>query len=515
MKRKNLIAISVIATLSLGLFSWGAVAGAGEVMGLVTRAGQASIVVDDQPDGDRVVTIRKVVAPVDSFVVIHQNQGGMPGERLGVARVEKGVTRDLRIELDPGVPLTPELLAAVHVDRGTKGTFEFDMENLERSTDKPFFVDGKEVARSFKAAAFGVPVKMGEAAIEVSDQPAGETLTVSKVTAPAKAFVVVHKEKPDGMPGERVGYASIDAGTTNGVQVSLDKKLDGTTPLIAAVHVDADEDGSLDFEMSAPVESPDQPFFADGMEVAARFKAGPFGIKSSDAAIEASDQLGATGSITIDRADAPQDSWIVVHKAVNGAPGERVGLVRVEAGVSKDVEVQLSTDVLPEQLIVALHADRGEAESFDFDMMDKLGSSDQPYFVDGEEVARVINVRSFGYPGAAGTASIAVPDQTVSNGVLRVASASAPEGAWIVVHLDAGGAPGARVGLMHIPAGTTTEALVQLDASKRLTDTVFVAVHADRGEAGDFEFDMMDRANSADQPFFVDGKEVAVAATVR
>lgn len=515
MKKSQIATVGVVATLSLALIAWGTVAGAEEVMGVIAREDSASIAVEDQPDGDRNVVIGKVVAPADAFVVIHQNDGGMPGERLGYARVEKGVTTDIEIELDPDVAVTPELIAAVHVDRGVKGAFEFDMESFERSPDKPFFVNGAEVAKAFKAAPFGVPVKMGEAAIEAGDQPLGTTVAIARAVAPVKAFVVVHKAKADGMPGERVGYAAVEAGASAGVEVKLTEKVEGTTDLIAAIHVDADGDGELEFDVEDPVASPDQPFFADGMEVAVQFTVGPFGVKTDKASIVATDQIGAEKLLLVDEVDAPADSWIVVHKGVDGAPGERVGLARVEAGVTKNVEIELSTEMLPEELIVALHADRGDAEVFDFDMMNKLESPDQPYFVDGEEVAAVIKVREFGYPTGAGTASIVVSNQMVSNALLLVDSAAAPEGSWIVVHLDAGGAPGARVGLLHIPAGTTMGAIVQLDASKHLTETLFVAIHADRGQAGTFEFDMMDRVNSPDQPFFVDGAEVAAGVTIR
>ena len=48
-----------------------------------------------------------------------------------------------------------------------------------------------------------------------------------------------------------------------------------------------------------------------------------------------------------------------------------------------------------------------------------------------------------------------------------------------------------------------------------LTDNLLVAVHADRGAVNLFEFDMMDKINSPDQPFFVDGKEVAAKAAVK
>ncbi len=515
MKKTKIATVAVTAGLSLALIGWGVAAGADDVMGIVTRAGDASIVAVDQPDGDRTVTVAKVVAPTDAFVVIHQNNGGMPGERLGYAAVKKGETTDITIKLDGDANLTPELIAAVHADRGIRGELEFDMEDFDRSPDKPFFVDGKEVAIAFKAAEFGVPVTMDEAAVEAGDQPLGGSVTIAKATAPTDAFVVVHRAKPDGMPGERVGFAPIPAGESTGVEVKLDAKLEGTTKLIAAIHADRGEAGTLEFDMDDPVNSPDQPFFADGMEVATVFSVGPFGVKTDDASIEATDQIGAVRSITVAEVDAPAAAWIVVHEEVGGAPGARLGYALVDAGTSRDVEVKLERDMLPENVIVALHADRGTGGVLDFDMMDILGSPDQPYFVDGAEVAAVIKVRRFGYETPAGTSAIVVSPQTVTNAILRVDSATSPEPAWIVVHQDAGGMPGARVGLVAIPAGTTNGTLVQLDASQMLTDTLFVAVHADRGEPRFFEFNMMDRINSADQPWFVDGAEVATAVTIR
>jgi len=515
MKKTRIAAIGVVGVLSLALFGWGAVAGAEEVMGIIARSGDAVVIVSDQPDADGSVVIDKVVSPADAFVVIHQNDGGMPGERLGYTAVEAGVTRDVKVKLDSDVPLTPELLAAVHIDRGKKGTLEFDMKSPERSPDKPFFVDGKEVAAAFKAAMFGVPAGMGEASVSAGDQPLADWVVIDTAAAPTSAFVVVHKAKPDGMPGERVGSAAIPAGESKDVKVFLSKKLDGTTKLLAAVHADRGVEGKLEFDMDDPVASPDQPFFADGMEVATAFKVGPFGVPVGDASIEATDQIGAEKTLTIAEIDVPNDSWVVVHKDAGGKPGERVGLARVKAGSSSDVEVMLTTDMLTEKLFVALHADRGTAEKFDFDMTDKLGSPDQPYFVDGAEVATAVKVREFGYPTPAGTASIVARPQVVANGLLFVESAVAPEDSWIVVHLDAGGMPGGRIGLLHIPAGVTRNTFVQLDASKAFTDNVFVAVHADRGEAGMFEFDMNDKVNSPDQPFFVDGAEVATGVTVR
>ncbi len=515
MKKSRIATIAVTATLSAALLGWGVVAGAEEVMGIVAAEGDAVIVASDQPDAGNYVVIDKVVAPDSAFVVVHQNDGGMPGKRLGYAQVEAGTSTQVKVKLDPKVKMTPTLLAAVHIDRGQAGEFEFDMKNAEHSPDKPYYVNGKEVATSFKAAEFGVPAKMGEAVIEAGDQPLGESVTIAKAVAPTDAFVVVHKAKADGMPGERVGYTAIKAGESTNVKVDLSKKLDGKTKLLAAIHADRGEAGRLEFDMDDPVASPDQPFFADGMEVAAAFTVGPFGVKVDKASVVATDQVGAEGSVVISEVDAPADSWIVVHKDAGGVPGERVGLQAVKAGRSTDVKVDLTTDMLSEKLIVAVHADRGTKGRFDFDMDDKLGSADQPYFVDGNEVATIFKVREFGYATPAGAAAIQVAPQIVNNAALRVALAAAPEPAWIVVHLDGGGMPGKRVGLEAISAGTTRNALIQLDASQKLTDTLFVAVHADRGESRVFEFDMMDKVNSPDQPFFVNGNEVATAVTTR
>ncbi|MGB4440720.1 MAG: hypothetical protein WBJ62_00630 [Coriobacteriia bacterium] len=237
-------------------------------------------------------------------------------------------------------------------------------------------------------------------------------------------------------------------------------------------------------------------------------------VASADSAqleIEA-DQLG-TDELVVDRVLAPGDAWIVVHLDDNGKPGMRVGLAHVSKGETTDVKVELE-DVTTAKVIVAVHADRGERDEFDFDMMNAKMSPDRPYFVDEKELALVVTVREFGVTAETGSAAIEVADQDASAGTLTVDRALAPTDAWIVVHLDDEGAPGARVGLLHMAAGETLDAIVELEPLP-LTETLFVAIHADRGETGVFEFDMMDRVNSPDQPFFTGAEEVATAVTVK
>ena len=234
---------------------------------------------------------------------------------------------------------------------------------------------------------------------------------------------------------------------------------------------------------------------------------------AEDAQLELADTQQGVDELVVDRVLAPADSWIVVHADDDGKPGMQVGLQHVSKGESLGVKVPLE-DLTTPNVIVALHADRGTPDEYDFDMMNKEMSPDRPYFVDGEELAQVVVVREFGVSTAAGTAAIEVSDQPGATESITVDRALAPAGAWIVVHLDDEGAPGQRVGLAQIPEGESTGVEVDLDPLA-LSDTIFVAVHADRGTAGVFEFDMMDKINSPDQPYFVDGEEVATAVAVK
>lgn len=239
-------------------------------------------------------------------------------------------------------------------------------------------------------------------------------------------------------------------------------------------------------------------------------------VAGKNAALEAKDQPGAASTLVVDRVLAPGDSWVVVHLDMDGKPGERVGLAHVDGGESRNVVVKLDPKVkLTEKVLVALHADRGIADKLEFDMDNFAASPDKPYFIDGMELAKAVVVREFGVKASEGEAAIEVADQPGVTDSLVVARAVAPTGAWIVVHLDDNGKPGDRVGLQQIAAGESLDTTVTLKTDMELTGKLLVAVHADRGEAGAFEFDMMDKTNSPDQPFFVDGKEVAAAIRVK
>jgi len=231
------------------------------------------------------------------------------------------------------------------------------------------------------------------------------------------------------------------------------------------------------------------------------------------AQLQLDENQNGAAELTVKKVIAPSDAWVVVHADMNGKPGMRVGLAHVKKGESVNVKVKLK-DLTTPKVIVALHADRGTAEKFDFDMMNKEMSLDRPFFVDQKELAKVVSVREFGVPATEGSASVEASDQPGATSQIVVSRAVAPTDAWIVVHLEKDGGPGGRVGLVHIPAGESVNVTVPLEPLP-LTDNLLVAIHADKADPGLFNFDMEDKINSADTPFFVDGKEVAVKVRVK
>lgn len=237
-------------------------------------------------------------------------------------------------------------------------------------------------------------------------------------------------------------------------------------------------------------------------------------VASADGAqLEIAPAQQGTAELLVGRVLSPGDAWVVVHLDDNGKPGMRVGLQHVKKGETKNVRVKMD-EVGTEKVIVALHADRGTRDEFDFDMMAPAMSPDRPYFVDGKELAQVVTVREFGVNTPKGTAAIWASPQAGAREQLVVDRMVAPADAWVVVHLDDEGVPGERVGLTRVTAGESVDVAVDLYPLP-LTDKLFVAVHADAGEKGVFEFDMMNRVNSPDQPYFVDGAEVATEVRVR
>ncbi|MBN2248324.1 MAG: hypothetical protein JW733_06455 [Coriobacteriia bacterium] len=118
----------------------------------------------------------------------------------------------------------------------------------------------------------------------------------------------------------------------------------------------------------------------------------------------------------------------------------------------------------------------------------------------------------WGYVAAADAAQLEISGPATAD-ELVVDRVLSPGDAWLVVHLNDSGKPGMRVGLERIDAGESLAVRIALEDVT--TDKLIVAVHADKGVAGEFDFSMDDPMGSPDRPYFVDRAELAVVVDVK
>lgn len=117
----------------------------GGVWGYVAAPERAQLEVAEEQPSSAFILVDRVLAPEDGWLVVHREVDGKPGDRVGLEHVSRGVSTDVEVELE-GVEDGDTVIVAVHADRATPNTFDFDMEAAEQSPDRPFFVDRKELA---------------------------------------------------------------------------------------------------------------------------------------------------------------------------------------------------------------------------------------------------------------------------------------------------------------------------------------------------------------------------------
>lgn len=115
------------------------------VWGYVAGEEYAQLEVEDTQVGVDSLTVARVLAPTDAWIVVHLDDNGKPGARVGLQHVSKGENLDVQVELKDVT--TPKVIVAVHADKGENGVFDFDMDDMMKSPDRPFFVNEKELAR--------------------------------------------------------------------------------------------------------------------------------------------------------------------------------------------------------------------------------------------------------------------------------------------------------------------------------------------------------------------------------
>jgi hypothetical protein len=211
-----------------------------------------------------------VVAPADSWLVVRSALA--PGAVLGKVQVKRGENRDVIVPLDriDG----PRVRLALHADRGTKGTFDFDPTARRRGTDIPIYTSGKPVEKSITLVKFGVTVGPHVALLKTESQLVmDDTLSVSYVLLPGPSWISVHRLTGDGFMGKRIGLIGRAAGEAPLVPVPLTEKVSAGDRLVITAIADNGLRDVFEFSEDKPMDSPDQPYVSEGLTVAQRIVA--------------------------------------------------------------------------------------------------------------------------------------------------------------------------------------------------------------------------------------------------
>ena len=249
------------------------------------------------------------------------------------------------------------------------------------------------------APADGIVVAANAAIIQATDQKAVTSkITIDRVVAPGPSWVVVQAEMGDGELGGVLGSEHVDAGESTDVAVSLEAT---ALPSAAVATLIADlgvpsmleysptaSSGGMGGTSSAPAD--DRIYVAGGQVVSARFAIQPLSAKvgAGQAKIGSVERGLGDASIAASGVVAPGPSWLSASIPATGStPGHVLGVQRVPAGLSPNVEVKFIAPVPNQTIQVMLHADLGTLGTFEYSFADSAHSVDQPYVAGGKVVS--------------------------------------------------------------------------------------------------------------------------------
>jgi len=83
--------------------------------------------------------------------------------------------------------------------------------------------------------------------------------------------------------------------------------------------------------------------------------------------------------------------------------------------------------------------------------------------------------------------SVTASDQSAVDGTVSIDQVVAAQAGWIVIHIDANGAPGPVIGYAAVTAGSNSAVPVEIDLAQA-TPTLHAMLHVDAGQLGTYEF---------------------------
>jgi hypothetical protein len=199
-----------------------------------SSGGVADIQVSDQAIDQDTVTVTTVNAIVDGWLVIHTEADGKPGPVIGYTQVPAGGSSDVKVTVDAS-QATPKLFAMLHVDEGTKGTYEFPGADVPVREGDMIVMQAFNQAEATNSAPY----------VTAEDQPIVDGTVWVAAAMDVPGWVAIHAEA-DSKPGPVIGYAQIPGGEWEDLKITIDES-QVTPKLFAMLHIDAGVAGTYEF----------------------------------------------------------------------------------------------------------------------------------------------------------------------------------------------------------------------------------------------------------------------------
>jgi len=408
------------------------------------------------------VTISEVLAPEPSWLVIYADVAGEPGDALGHTAVPEGASTDVTVAVDV-YRATPTLHAALHRDDGRRGEFEFP------GPDEPLQVDGEPVATTFPVD-MRVPIPSIVVSNQEIERGEGQVL-VDSVTVDRPGWVVIHADGVDeasgaereGEPGPILGQTPVVEGVNEEVTVRFDWQ-QATPRLHAALYEDAGEDGRFD-------PATDQAIAIDGTPIRSSFAA------TLPTDVLVINQPASTGEVAVERAVSNVPGWLVVYNDFEGMTADLLGHAPLAAGVSRGITIPLNGNNITPMLHIMVHEDAEPEGEFNYP------GQDQAVLNEGR-------LMLFSFETDTGSYVVTEDQRLGDNGTVQVPLVVTDVEAWVVVRADGAdgeGEAGTIIGRRTVPAGVHRDVRVEVETDD-VTSTLYVALHLDLGEPGEFEY---------------------------
>jgi hypothetical protein len=240
-------------------------ASAGMATGVIAAARDTSMSEPTYDAASGAIKVARVLAPADGWVVV---QSTSTGGVLGSAPVRDGENADVVVR--PAAVDGTQVRVGLFVDRGVRGTLEFDPDRPAASLDKPVSVDGVPVEYTLPLSGWGAEANPNDVLIMVEDQPAGPTLEVGYLIVPAPSWIEVRRIEK-GVPAERLGLLLRSAGEFHRIEVPV-KGARPNDVLLVTVLADRGTLGRFEPGVDNPLLAIDQPWIPAGVAASRRVR---------------------------------------------------------------------------------------------------------------------------------------------------------------------------------------------------------------------------------------------------